>query len=390
MIEDSKKNQTSLNHSVVEFRKNYDKARFVFHGPFIEDGANEFVEHPRSIHLKNFDVIKYLMQQFGHMVHKIHINFEQIEVEQAHEIVQIINNHSKSIETLALEHCKGNILDNLNNTFPYLFTLKFSSSPFHQLEVNSEFKLNQIFTELSALHLEHTNDFNFIGEKWPNLGYLNVKLRKWKDQNHEDTSRIIPFLRDNPHIEHLQCHNCNLNLIKMANEILSKLNFLNVVNLSEDYGENLVEPIQLDDVRMLTVEIDNEYELPGKMIFGKLARFKLIIKKFTDKWSEFLTNQVNADLMHFNLECEEIKKEQFRGIAEIMPNLEAIDVICTSGLESDDIVGFIVASKSLKNFDLHIHMNETEMRHLSEALPRDWDILDHKQQDNKVKISLKW
>lgn len=379
-----------MNESQQIFRQNYDKSRFVLHGPFVNDNTSEIVEHRSSIHLQNFDVIKYVLDHFGHMIHKIHVKFEHIDVKEANEIVEKINHYSNSLETLAIEDCKGDVLHNLNNTFPYVFTLKFSSSPMHQLEVNSEFKLNRIFTDLFALHLEHTTDFSFIGDKCANLVYLNVKLRKSREQNHEDTTRVIHFLKENPQIQHLAVHNCNLNLVKMANEILSQLNFLSVVNLSEDYSDYHDEPIQLDGVRMLTVEVDNENELPLKIVFANLERLKLIIKKFTDKWSEFLTSQVNTNLKHFAIDAVEISKEHFLDIAERLPELEAVDVTCTSKLETDDIVGFVGSSKSLKNFDLHLHMNESEQRRLSEVLPRDWNIVDQIQSENKVKISLKW
>lgn len=385
-----------LNEARKVFRKNYEKSHFVLRGPFVENNNEIGIEEQKKIiYVQHFDMIKYIFETFGDLMHMIRVSFENIDVTHGKEIVKkIAENCSNSLEALTLENCKGNVLDDLTITFPYVFTLKFSSSSTDRLEVNADhLKLNEMFTGLYALHLGHTTatDWQFIGDKWPHLEVFNVLLKNEKDQNRADTSHVIHFLNNNPKIKHLAVHHSNLNILKMASEILPQLDYLSIVNLSEDYWNYDGEPIRFDGVRGLMVEIDNENQTPERIVCNHLDSLILKTKHaFTDKWTEFLTHQVNPNLSHFVVDAGELSREQFLILADKLPDLQAIEVVSPSKLMADDIAAFIGNSESLKNFNARIQMDGHEQRRLSDVLPLEWNIEQLMPIENKVKISLKW
>lgn len=377
------------------FRKNYGKLHFVLYGPFVENSENAIEEQKRVIYVQNFDLIKYIFENFGDLLHKIRVSFENISVAEGKEIVKkIAENCSKSLEALALENCQGTVLDGLTTILPYVFTLKFSTSPTDRLEVKAEqLKLNEIFPGLYALHLGYitATDWPFIGDKWPHLEVLNVQLRKAMEPNREDASHVMNFLHNNQQIKHLTVHHSNLNLLKMTSEILPQLDFLSLINLSDDYWNYDGEPIRFDSVRTLSVETDTEDQTPEKILCHHLDRLRLKIKHtFTEKWADFLTNQVNSNLSHFEVKTDVLSKEQFLLLAHKFPDLQTIEVASKSKLAADDITAFIGSSKSLQNLDVHIQMDGAEQRRLSDVLPLEWNIEQQIQLENQVKISLKW
>lgn len=372
------------------FKQNYVNAKFIIQGPFerhikvIEDG-------PKSVVIKSFESIYNLLNQFGDLIERLSVSFNEIDIAYSREIITMINlKLSDFLEDLELIDCKGDIFDRFKNTLKRVFSFRFSSDPKQGLFINlNTVHLNTLAPELYSLKLDHVeeSDWTLINGRYNSLRKLAVSLRKSKSENKIDTKNVVNFLRENPTIGVLAVENCSLFLLKEINDILPQLDTLYISNLSEDYVNYDGKPIDFQHVRQLSIGLDYD-QMPAGIMFSHLNKLTLSIGQFDRKWMEFLNN-LNPDVKFLDIQVDHISKAHFVSISEKLHYLERAEFECPLPFTADDINNFIEKSHTLDEMILKIQMETTERERLKDILPVKLNVRYYTHVDKMVIIEIK-
>lgn len=376
-------------------------------GPFVND-RKQVIElmtlNEGFIYLQNYNLIAYILNHFGHSIHRMHVLFDEIDVPQARKIIRKINdNCAKSLETLSVDHYNVNLLHLLKNEFSHVNTLTFSTiltiQQTDQVGTISEyFNLNIIFPNLITLqimpflHLDSTTatDWTYIDGHFPKLNVFSVKLDTLKERNTEMSSFVSRFLQSNSQIANLTIENGNSSLLTEANNLLPHLEMLSIKVIPDDHLDNDREPIHLNTVKYFSIELNDQSKVFPQAIFHQLHALHVKVQHKSINWMEFLTKQVNSNLSELSLNADHIRRDRFMGIPEKQKSLRKVAISCDSHFGADDIVQFIGKSKKLIDLEFTIRMEEQEYERLTEIVPLNWNLefLRANLSSDNIKISL--
>lgn len=368
----------SLQEARKTFKENYKWDRFIFCGPFIEDNAKAIEEDGRFITIKNLDVIREILTTFGDMIERIDLSFKEMDATDAKQIVMQINVLHHTIETLELKNCKGDVLNELSNTFEKVFHLAFSSSSSDNLQIASK-KLSEIFPNVEYLNVEDTraSDWIFIDNALPNLKEFTVDLPKQGGDNADET-QIAEFLRKNLQITKLVIKHSSLKLLNEVNEFLKNLEILQLNGLSENYLNYEGEQIHFHNIRYLKIESENDDKIPVRAVFHRLNDFHLQTKdNFTDKWFEYLDEHVNPNLVRIHIKSDHLAVKYLLGIPEKYTNLHFIDIKTKSQFVANDILRFLKRNKQTYGIEFSIQMDKSEEARLKNRVSAVWSLATH-------------
>lgn len=223
----------------------------------------------------------------------------------------------------------------------------------------------EFFFFSKSLSAKSLNDFN--------SEFVGVKLPKAEDKNEAITAYVIGLIKQNPSIRQLSVNNCNLNILKVASDILHQLNFLEIIKFTTNFV-NSAEPIHFEMVRYITMSSTDERELLANIVFDRLEWFNLFVKyPFTEKCMEFIDKRIgNTNLTTITLYAKEMSNERFLMLPEMLPNLQTVNIHCGSTFIADDILNFIKKSEHLNDLTLNLEMLESEKRRLYENIEASW------------------
>lgn len=384
LLDKSKLDRECLEEARAAF-KAYDHFTFLFVGPFIKDEeeAIEMDEDRETVIIRNFNVCKDLLTNFGYLIRKIKVDFQQMDTGLGMQIIEAIGAKcSISLNSLKLINCKEDMLDGLNTEYENVSVLRLTSSATDPLISSDSRMLSTLFPKLVDLSVTSAELTHFY-ENIPILTAFDVELpQKGSDI---DESHIGHFLKINPQIILLGIYYTTPQLLREVIENIPQLQALSIIKLSEDFVLDQNELIRFDKLTELSVYSD---EIIEWVVFDKLEMLELFIEpsKFDDKWLEFLTHRVNKNLTRFTLMANALSKEHFFMIAEKLHNLEKVEISSTSKFTANDIVSFIEKCKYLTSIEMKIEIGESEKKRLMSILPNTWERIGQKQVE---KIMLK-
>lgn len=378
-----------------EFKRKYTGAFFSISGEFVNDDKTAVQKTGyHMFNIKNFNIIKNMLNIFGDLIQNVQISFEYIKVDEGKEIVKYLNEHCiQSLMSLVLLYCKENVLDDLKNIFPNVNSVKFSSDPMSKLKIASNSpKINVTFPNVKILELKYTaaSDWVLIGDRFPRITSLHVELPERITPGRPDDTHVINLLKKNPKITTLSIRHINLKILNAASQYLLQPKNLQIRLFSNDYTNDNNEHILFESVRYLTIESTHSKEkIPKNIILKQLRELKMDVQpEFTDKWIRFIRNQLSDSIRKFELKSDTLKNEHLRNISEALPNVRMASIECTTNLSAEAIFGFIEQNKHLKRIDLRIKMEEFEQKQLQIKLQTNWDIDYGLVDDNMVEINL--
>lgn len=331
-----------------------------------------------NIYLNRYNVIMSIFDNFGDLITRLAISFQDIPMEKGRQILKRINGLSASFEWFYLHGCSGNLLNGLK---PFKNVKRFmfgSGSQNEPLEIRSKYNtLKKLFPKLLTFSVLDPKpaDWTFIKGKISTLLNFEFDL-SWDNPNNVNAFDAVDFLKSNPQIDTVSIMNTNIQSIKVANDNLPNLKILNLMWLSEKYLDHDCEPIHLKTVEELFVELRFEDRIPENIYFhDQLKALSLIVQlSSADKWTEFLTDQVPKNLAELDLKYDGLTYDQLMGITKQLKNLEMLGIVCKTKFEADQVVDFIKKSKALTHFKFELEMNESEQNHLEEKVSANWNV----------------
>lgn len=304
-------------------------------------------------------MFKKCIEHFGDLMEVFHVDFMFIDVNHSDDgkgIIKILNEKcSKSLKYFYLKNCKGNVLNDLTNTFEQVTELTFSIDLVERLELNDKTKkLCQFFSKVERLILSDTKNvhWEFINGKFPSVKYLDMDFHGIQNAGIEID--IANFLRINKHTENLQ------------------LTYFNEYVNSEPKGDL----IHFENVKDLNIVLYNG-DVPDNIVFDQLRTLSMVVKS-DGKWSNFIDNQeINTKLNKFYLFTKHLTPVQFLNIKDKFSNLHYIQVGDTevSLLSDNDVIKFVKNSKQLKELSIHFKVTKSinfDKKKIEKALESDW------------------
>lgn len=371
------KSEECLYETRKMFRKKYIEHKFKVSGPWVENERDAIKSDVINVNLKTFKAIMDVLQHFGDLVRMFEIDFEDINIDEAREIVKHVNDKSFNLlKWFGLLNCKGNILNGLNRSFSLVSHMMFSSSETSKLIITEKHKkLNELVPNLVSFSVKHTkpSDWKFIDGSLPKLSHLNIDLSKYTEQDNGDYSHMSELFKGD-HITTLGIESANLKFLKLVSKHLPKLLLLNVNGLSKDYFNYHGDRVQFDYVNLLSI-IDHDDKLPENMFINEVDDFRLNIKsQFTVKWLDFISTQTNSK--SFTLLTKNLPIEQFLAIPEKLPLIQSVYIESESNVTAEDVVNFLKKTKNnkLTSLRMDVGMNELEQKKLRKTIPEEFTV----------------
>lgn len=379
LLQISNINKKCLEEARKVFKVNFFEAIFFVAGPFGKDEHIGIqIELYYHAHLRTLNAINATLNNFGHLINDIRLNFEDIDENEGREIVKSINERCfESLTTFYLENCKGNVLlDWLKTPFRNVTFLVFSSSQEEELEIKDDQKLNNFFPNTEILRIKHirSSEWKLFDCSFPELASIYLNFPKEHRQNFINESHISNFLKINPQISNFFLKNANL---KVLNEVskLSPFHYtLEIDGLSDDYLNYQGDTINLKSM-FLTIRNIPINLFPERIKFNSLTILTVEYEhNFTSKWIDFIQNQTNSNLSMLTLNFKSIKREQFLEVLSQFTELETIYVYNHDSftLMADDIINFIAKNKLLNVLELYTRMERPEQIKLRRSIRKQW------------------
>lgn len=375
------------------FLNQYSKVNFVMHGPIVVHKHGIYFDSDyRTAYFQNVLNFDYLINNFGDLISLVEISFDAIHIKNAKNVIKLLNINAETIEKLKLENCKGNVLDELTQTFQYAHHLLYSSSSVDKLQIKSKNrKMCDLFPELNFLHLQHTGvpAWEFIVGTFPRLRKLIVELPRSSKQNNILTVHLVKFLKMNTYIQNLVIENSNLRLLQEVNATLTQLESLELLDLSENYDNLECPAIQFSTVEFLAIESTQIDEIPLNIMFERLSAFNLKIQQdLSDKWLTLIFFQINLDVRRINIDAHDLGLEYFLKMPNFLYHVKMIYIICQSSFKTNDLVRFVEKSKYLRFLDMRIYMTSQDQLRLNASLSTNWEVKFYSHADGTVSIAL--
>lgn len=355
------------------FNRTYSKTNF-----FI-DGTNGGVldYNKQIVRIKNFNVIQNVLNNFGDMIQFINISFAEINQVKGSEIVHCITvNSSDSLKELYLNHCHGQVLDQMNRPFRNVAIASFSTHLNDKFEIGlSALKLNKLFPNLRRLHVKvgDIDDLKFVGDKFSALRSLIIDL---PEQETLSLSSIEQLFKGNPKVNSLTIYRCSLKVLRIASRLLPNLKVLRLFGFADDFYQG--NQIHFKNVYHLDVTSTRHRKLiPEMLVFHQLRKLSLNIDfGFTDHWGNFFINQVSK-----SIEVVDIKTKSFTSnqllltIAEHLPNVKVATISSEQKISADAIIELLSKCEQLLSLQMQVALIDVaERKHLDESLQHEWDI----------------
>lgn len=370
------------------FKQKYNLAKFTVSGPWVNDERGAIWESGtdvKLVQLKTFEASVDVLLNFGYFVSMIEIDFEDININQAREIVKHVNDKMYlTLREVNLLNCRSNALNELRHKFIQVKQMRFSSSEKRILTIKENQKLSNSMPNLEMLYVEHAkpSDWNFIDGSFSNLTVLSIDFPKSQDQDAIDESHVSSFLTNNSGIIELRIKNADLKFLKEVSEHLKQLKVLNITGLSNDYLNYHVDTVQFDHIQLVTIT-DYENKLPENMVINEIDDFMLDIQpEFTVKWLEFIAIQTNGNSKSFTLLTTKLPIKHFLAIPEELPLIETVYIESGSNVTAEDVVNFLNKSNKLTNLRMVAEMNELEQKKLLESLPGGFTVKFQKESNH--------
>lgn len=379
------------------FQRRYNATVFIITGPFTDDeeyAVSEDVVH-LTAYLRNLKLIGDFLESFGHFTHHIEIFFKQIQVADGKQVITDINDKShESLYVLKLEDCKGNMLDDLKNTFTNVERLIFSSSSSQKLVVGQDaITFNLIFPKVSSLSIGYTraSDWTLIGQEFPYLNYFYVDLPKVGVEELPNSTCVENVIDKSPAVEKLSIKHSSLSFLKELNRMLPGLKSLELRLLSIDYfNYNASQPkIHFENVVSLAIQKDCQSDrVPEHIAFPEVEDVQLQIQpEFSDKWIHFIGEQLNLNISNLDISTSILSDENFLMIPEKFYNLNTVTISCGTEFKANQIVDFLQLTSSLKRMIIKIPMLTAEQIILKAELRNKWKCDIHPF-GNRVMVTL--
>lgn len=199
------------------------------------------------MNIYNSDIALLFLKRFGHLISRLGITYTADYMSRT-EINRAINLYcSKTLIHLGIDMLRS-FKDNHECFF------KSMIKPFERLEVisiNGRFKsltssnlsFAELFPAVRRLSLEYVLvlDKSSINCKMPNLEYLHMEISHYNLERPPQRfleNDVVQFLKHNSHITSLTLGYCSRPFIKVACDILSKLESLELSHYSDFYGRD--------------------------------------------------------------------------------------------------------------------------------------------------------
>lgn len=369
--------------------RKYEKTTFNIKGPFTTNDESGIDESKAFVvDMKHYETIRNILKTFGDLIRSLSITFNYIMDEsKAREIVgDISNNCTQSLLQIEFNNCYGTVLQKLNNYYPNVYILSFSTDKYRDLKTNGSLNLSKVFFRVNQLQLQISNpiDWNVVGEKFRHLTSLTVDL-----PSNSDPPDVGNLFANSPNINSLDISFSSLDILQAASVFLLNLRRLVLRGFSDyPYIGRRIHFENVTFLDLISMICDSEL-IPKILVFHQIQHLKLNLPDFTDNWSKFFTNQQGKTIEYFDIKADSFTNEQLTAIADSQPNIKWTKLVSRTQIPTNAIVNFIKKSSQLFRCQISCRLNDIAERDLlEEQLETDWNIEFYYTSLNALDISM--
>lgn len=384
LLEISGHSDECLNETRKVFQKKYSETTFI-----VTDA--ETISETESGDRANVttNVVKSLLYDFGDLIQKLEINFDEINDDSmGRKVVKIMDYKcATTLKSLAINRCHGKVLLDLKSEFIAVKTLTFSIRPLTKTAAN--WRLQTFFPNIEEFHLNNPLFFvwDMLSERFSNLTTFKYTPGADDDDYHD-------FITNHTKIEKLDLSRANLELLYHTNTLLPHLKSLTLNSLSDEYlAHKFNDVVVFENVQDLFIDFyNNEGKFtntkPEKIIFERLRKLTLNAE-VSNEWKNFISKQVNNDINTFTLSAAMLLDEDFLAIPEILTQLRRVNITTNSTISAKNIVKFVEKNKHFAILNIYCTVQESEQNDLRKTLEQNWSIeLTTPNEDDKESVQI--
>lgn len=319
--------------------------------------------------MKGYVKLLVALKALGDLIENLEIDFSLINLDIVAEVLKLMQIKClNSLKTLKLLHFRRSMFHSWKNAFNKVEILSISLVSYDDF-ANTSKKLEHFFPNVVELELQQMffeSCFSFLDGFFP-------KLKSVKIYEYVNESYFVDFFNNNPQIESIYLDKTNLLLLGS----IKKLTSLYMLDINVGYNEYF-EDIHFEGVKNVKINVNQGYFVLLKISFKELHHLTLELTQNDqgkENWIDFISK--HSQLKSFELNIERLNGGKLLEIAEKLPALEKMKIICESPtFNADDVLQFIKNSRQLKYLKMNLQsMNGwTNKLNVDKLKQTNWDV----------------
>lgn len=340
---------------------------------------NDFI----TVVFYDYEMAILMVEYFGLKISNLEINFEFDKNDQVKNVVSLVNQFCKNLQTFKLITNNIEALDDVKAPFDSVVDFTFFEK--HRKIGNDMFDLNEMFPKLQRLYTKNLRSYDGSIIKIPHLESIGVEYVDITDKFH--VKHFKNLIKNNPQIKHIHFGAVCLSFVHFINNNLPKLESISIINIVPD--DNNLNSIHFENVKTFKLErITSTYVNIKNITFqpNNLNDLECDIE-FTYLCEKILRN--NANITKFSSPISShIIDNKLTLITEVAPNLIEARFTLGYSLSPQAIKQFLNRCKYLMRLDVFIDHDNYIIQAVEEMKPQienKWTVLMEK---NSYKIQL--
>lgn len=335
-------------------------------------GESQITEFSDSIMFSDLKLAKQVLTNFGSVLSKVEVNFDDLNENVHAEIIQSVNSIDSLVD-LHLHQCKGNIFRGISKPFGNVKNLRLQG----QLNTlkSATLQLNALFPALESLDVGYlyVSDAKSIEQKMPHLKHLHVEFLKVAFSE----SNIENLMKFNPQITSLKLRFNSPEFVQKVSKWLPNLEKFKFELKSSNAKSGFGPEIRLNNLKEAEIHSFPLYS-PRKLQLKQLETLNLYFTgALSNSWIQFIA--ANSQLKSVRIHDGLVNDEQLLKLAG-MDHLTDAVIGCDYDISIETVVGFLRKSPTLKTAYLK-NIDKSTHDSLRAKLNGEWKLLSYNRRD---------
>lgn len=347
----------------IVFRNKYSNGLITITGQHIPNV--KIIVHSQGITFYGMEITLQILQAFGHLMTKLQIQYRYINEEDRKKVNDYITKFcGQTLSYIDLVDCNGDELDSLTGPFTELSELRFQSGFLNTERV----RLDQVFPAMRTLYQGSMSFSNLTC-----FEYNFAHLEQYDIVTHQDDypPSMAKLIKKNPQLKRSSLFNGDMELLKLFNENVPKLERFEVEFFDDFHALSADESIRFENLRKL--RFGHIFRrLPVDCIpleFAALEEFEH--KGQLKEWFDVIKRATTLKILTIG----GISSGQLKEIGEHLPILETFTVSYVSEKRPENVISFMRNGEHLKKVSFG-HIDAKTREAISEQLSSEWQEIE--------------
>lgn len=346
-------------------------------GNCYEESGDTITTTRSQVLVKNLEAAASLLRLFGHLIKRLGIAFDYIDLNNRKVISEHIEKYcSESLIEIHLNGFDENVMPIFENPFQNIEIVTITGHlalPNGNL-VFPAMRMNELFPKLRRLSVSNVDvyDPRVLAMVFPKIEIFEISLmRAYADQSPlvsmaNFKMAVRNLFKRNSHIKSVTFNECDsLKYLNLASEFLLNLEELNARFVALDNYNG--ETIHFPNVKTFFFVSWHSLDISSKVSFDQIE--ELSMECLARECVAFIVQ--NQNVRKLDLVTNALSRDDLLEIGEKLPNLTDLTLKSDSGITAGSIIEFISMSKNLERMKVEF-LSQADYETLEKNLKLKW------------------